>query len=84
MRQAGAAGQALSIRLWKVADLGKSLRSSQSPRPESRQWASAGVEFTLGGFVGYKRHAWVNANHSAWDVAEGRAESEEQCWPWEE
>lgn len=31
---------------WKVAYLGNRLRPSQSPRPESRQWASAEVELT--------------------------------------
>lgn len=41
--------------LWKVAYLGNSLRPSQSPRPESRQRASAEVELTLGFFIRYKR-----------------------------
>lgn len=75
MRQAGAAGQALSIRLWKVADPGKSWRSSRSHRPEGRQGASAGVELTLGFLLGIKgvRGSMPTAAPGTWPRAEQRA-----------
>lgn len=67
----GQPGKNFLIGLLESSLSAKQLKTQPVPRPESSQWASAEVEPTRRVLVRYKMLAWVSADHSTREVAEG-------------